>query len=150
MKMLVPLDMNGEKIMNANFDLKFGSLFKLVKCYYKPPTSSQTRYGIITKTSDNHPISFSIPVILHAVIMNTNGVNLKFDVINLPYMFVYWRLSPPEFKQIFLRNFYTSIKDNNKCSDDPLFCIFDRGIIKIVLKNFGKQQFDIDIVISYI
>ena len=76
MKMLVTLDMNGKKILNTNFDLKFGSLFKLVKCYYKPPTSSQTSYGIITKKSDNYPIIFSIPVVLHAVIVNRYGVNL--------------------------------------------------------------------------
>ena len=35
MKMLVPLDMNNKKIMNTNFDLKFGDLFKLFKCYFK-------------------------------------------------------------------------------------------------------------------
>ena len=31
MKMLVPLDMNNQKIMNTNFDLKFGDLFKIYK-----------------------------------------------------------------------------------------------------------------------
>ena len=35
MKMLVPLDMNNQRIMNTNFDLKFGDLFKLIKCYVK-------------------------------------------------------------------------------------------------------------------
>ena len=33
MKMLVPLDMNGKKILNTSFDLKFGDLFKVIKCY---------------------------------------------------------------------------------------------------------------------
>ena len=33
MKMLVPLDMNGKKILNTNYDLKFGDLFKIIKCY---------------------------------------------------------------------------------------------------------------------
>ena len=33
MKMLVPLDMNNQKIMNTNFDLKFGDIFKVIKCY---------------------------------------------------------------------------------------------------------------------
>ena len=36
MKMLVPLDMNGQKIMNTNFDLKFGNLFKIIECFVKP------------------------------------------------------------------------------------------------------------------
>ena len=35
MKMLVPLDMNGKKILNTKFDLKFKDLFKLFKCYFK-------------------------------------------------------------------------------------------------------------------
>ena len=48
MKMLVPLDMNGKKIMNTNFDLKFGDLFKIIKCYVNPP-SQQTLHGILTK-----------------------------------------------------------------------------------------------------
>ena len=51
MKMLVPLDMNDKKIMNTNFDLKFGDLFKLIKCYVNPPL--QTKYGILTRKSDN-------------------------------------------------------------------------------------------------
>ena len=38
MKMLVPLDMNGKKITNTNFDLKFGDLFKLIKCHVNPPS----------------------------------------------------------------------------------------------------------------
>ena len=33
MKMLVPLDMNGQSIMNTNYDLKFGDIFKVIKCY---------------------------------------------------------------------------------------------------------------------
>ena len=31
MKMLVPLDMNGKQLMNVNYDLKFGDIFKLKK-----------------------------------------------------------------------------------------------------------------------
>ena len=46
--MLVPLDMNGKKIMNTNFDLKFGDLFKLIKCHISPPLQQKLR-GILTK-----------------------------------------------------------------------------------------------------
>ena len=42
MKMLVPLDMNGNKILNTKFDLKFIDLFKIIKCYFK------TRQGFRT------------------------------------------------------------------------------------------------------
>ena len=47
MKMLVPLDMNNQKIMNVNYDLKFGDLFKIIKCYVPPPL--QTNYGILNE-----------------------------------------------------------------------------------------------------
>ena len=45
MKMLVPLDMNGKKIMNTNYDLKFGDLFKVIKCY----VSLANRYRFFKK-----------------------------------------------------------------------------------------------------
>ena len=51
MKMLVPLDMNNQKIMNTNFDLKFGSLFKLIKCYVKP--LAQQNLSVLFKKSDD-------------------------------------------------------------------------------------------------
>ena len=33
MKMLVPLDMNGKQLMNVNLNLKFGDIFKIIKCH---------------------------------------------------------------------------------------------------------------------
>ena len=70
MKMLVPLDMNNKKILNVNYDLKFGDLFKIIKCYVPPPL--QTHYGILTRKSDNQHVSFSNPVVLHAITMRKN------------------------------------------------------------------------------
>ena len=40
MKMLVPLDVNNQKIMNVNYDLKFRDLFKIIKCYVTPPIAN--------------------------------------------------------------------------------------------------------------
>ena len=65
MKMLVPLDMNGKKITNTNFDLKFGDLFKIINCYVEPTSQSQ---GILKRKSDNQLVNFSNPVVLHAII----------------------------------------------------------------------------------
>ena len=45
MKMLVPLDMNGQSIMNTNYDLKFGDIFKVIKCY----VSLANRYRLFKK-----------------------------------------------------------------------------------------------------
>ena len=60
MKMLVPLDMNGKKIMNTNYDLKFGDLFKVIKCY----VSLANRYRFFKK-SDNQILILHFPVVLH-------------------------------------------------------------------------------------
>ena len=65
MKMLVPLDMNNQKIMNVNYDLKFGDLFKIVKCYVNPQL--QTNYGILTRKNNNQRVTFPNPVVLHAI-----------------------------------------------------------------------------------
>ena len=44
MKMLVPLDMNGKKIMNTNYDLKFGDLFQIIPCYFRISRQNQKYY----------------------------------------------------------------------------------------------------------
>ena len=46
MKMLLPLDINGKKIMNTNFDLKFGDIFKIIKCILIIHPSSQNVYKV--------------------------------------------------------------------------------------------------------
>ena len=67
MKMLVPLDMNSQRIMNTNFDLKFKDLFKIFKCYMK--------FLILTKKSDNQVLSFTSPVVLHYINLHKTGFN---------------------------------------------------------------------------
>ena len=49
--------------MNTSFDLKFGDIFKLIKCYVK--FIPQRNLAILTKKSDNQFLSFSIPVVVH-------------------------------------------------------------------------------------
>ena len=71
--MLVPLDMNGKKIMNTNFDLKFGDLFKLFKCYFK--VSNQGHRTLLFKKSDNQVLSFISPVVLHSINLHKTGFN---------------------------------------------------------------------------
>ena len=67
MKILVQLDMNNHKIMNTNFHFKFRDIFKIVKCYVEPPL--QTQYGILKRKSDNQQVTFSNPVVIHAIII---------------------------------------------------------------------------------
>ena len=73
MKMLVPLDMNNNKIMNTNFDLKFGDLFKLLKCYFK--VGRQGYRTLLFKKSDNQVLSFTSPVVLHSNNLHKTGFN---------------------------------------------------------------------------
>ena len=47
MKMLVPLDMNGKQLMNGNYDLKFGDIFKVIKCDTR--YSSNRQYFIVVR-----------------------------------------------------------------------------------------------------
>ena len=81
MKMLVPLDMNNQKIMNVNYDLKFGDLFKIIKCYVPPPL--QTNYGILTRKSNDQHVTFPNPVVLHAIITKKTitNINQYIDII---------------------------------------------------------------------
>ena len=73
MKMLVPLDMNNQKIMNTNFDLKFRDPFKLFKCYFK--VSRQGHRTLLFKKSDNQVLSFTSPVVLHYINLHKTGFN---------------------------------------------------------------------------
>ena len=72
MKMLVSLDMNNQRIMNTNFDLKFRDIFKIINCYVEPTGQSQ---GILKRKSDNQPVTFSNPVVLHAIIIKKTFTN---------------------------------------------------------------------------
>ena len=67
MKMLVPLDMNGKQLMNVNYELKFADIFKLIKCYVKP--LAQQNISVLFKKSDDQIFSFSIPFVLHSIIL---------------------------------------------------------------------------------
>ena len=82
MKMLVPLDMNGKKIMNTNFDLKFGDLFKLIKCYFK--VGRQGYRTSLFKKSENQALSFTTPVVLHSINLHKTGFhNEKIRILGI-------------------------------------------------------------------
>ena len=73
MKMLVPLDMNGKKIMNTNYDLKFKDLFKIFKCYFK--VGQQGIRTLLHSKFNNQVVSFSSPVVLHSINLHKTGFN---------------------------------------------------------------------------
>ena len=62
MKMLVPLDMNGKQLMNVNYDLKFGDIFKVIKCDTRYLSNRQ--YFIVVRKDNHQVLSYSSPVIV--------------------------------------------------------------------------------------
>ena len=142
MKMLVPLDMNGKQLMNVNFDLKFKDLFKLIKCYVKP--LAQQNLSVLFKKSDDQILSFSIPVVVHSVILfyRQNFNNNSYISFN-PGGIIFVR------RRISLANLPSQTGNTKFCADLPMMCVFTTGICNISFFNIGKSQFGADIVITY-
>ena len=128
MKLLVPLDMNGKKILNTNFDLKFRDLFKIIKCYVPPPL--QTNYGILTRKSDNQHVNFLNPVVLHAIIIKEDFSSRK------PYVMIVAGSGGADVRISFNKYHFTTLE------------IFERGIRFFRFYNMGQKQFDVDIAIT--
>ena len=71
MKMLVPLDMNGKKILNTNFDLKFSDLFKSFECTTRVSSTFPNEARLV-KNNDNQVLSFSFPIGLLTFVFKDN------------------------------------------------------------------------------
>ena len=62
MKMLVPLDMNNQRIMNTSFDLKFRNIFKIFECSATLNRRNFMKGARLVKKNDNQVLSFNFPV----------------------------------------------------------------------------------------
>ena len=139
MKMLVPLDMNNQKMLN--YELKFGNLFKVIKCYVKH--LPQRNFAGLFKKSDNQSLSFSIPVVIHSItLFNQQKFGNKPYISIMPKGLGFRRI-------ISLDNLPSQSSLHDACIDLPMLCIFNTGIRYISFFNTGNVQFDVDIVISY-
>ena len=81
MKMLVPLDMNGKQLMNVNYDLKFGDIFKVLKCDTR--YSSNRQYFIVVRKDNHQVLSYSSPVIVNSITFHNkktfhNNASMRF------------------------------------------------------------------------
>ena len=67
MKMLVPLDMNGKQLMNVNLNLnlKFGDIFKIIKCGTR--LLNDRRTFILVRKDNNQIFSFSFGVYINSI-----------------------------------------------------------------------------------
>ena len=80
MKMLVPLDMNGKQLMNVNLNLKFGDIFKIVKCNTR--YSSDRRSFILARKDNNHVFGFSVGVYINSITLHNKQTFDKNATIN--------------------------------------------------------------------
>ena len=121
------MDMNGKKIMNTNFDLKFRDIFKIINCYVEPTSQSQ---GILKRKSNNQLVTFSNTVVLHALIIKKTFTNSNqyIDIVSS-------RLGANV--RIFLNNFARTTLE-----------IFENGIRHFRFFGVGNQRFDVIIAVS--
>ena len=136
MKMLVPLDMNGKKIMNTNFDLKFGDLFKIENCLlHNNPPSSQNVYKILRKRNNNLlvPFNISVPVVLNSFILSSFNI----------------KLHDKAFIEIGERITNKITRINIKNLNPIMLRIYKNGINHIHFYNTGNSLFEVIVVMTY-
>ena len=137
MKMLVPLDMNGKKIMNTNYDLKFKDLFKIFKCYFKVGQGGIRT--LLHSKFNNQVVSFSSPVVLHSINLHKTGFNNeKIRILGIS-----------DKEDIFINlNRNLSYTYMNMTHFTMMF-IIDSGIRYIELRRYQGNDFDVDLALAF-
>ena len=142
MKMLVPLDMNGEQLMNVNLDLKFSNIFKIIKC--------DTRYSIdrkfffIVRKDNNQVFSSSVGVFITAITFHNKqtfnkNASIKFISSGIGY--------DHEIK------IESSVFDTGSVRKLNIWLELNTGLRVVRLLNLTnnlRYPFDIDFVLSYL
>ena len=137
MKMLVPLDMNGKKLMNTNFDLKFKDLFKIFKCYFKVGQGGIRT--LLHSKFNNQVVSFTSPVVLHSINLHKTGFNNEKVRI----------LGISNAEDIFINlNRNLSYTYMNMTHFTMMF-IIDSGIRYIELRRYKGNDFDVDLALAF-
>ena len=140
MKMLVSLDMNGKKIINTNFDLKFGDIFKVLKCDTR--YSSDRRYFIVVRKDNHQILSYSSPVIINSITFHNkqsfhNNASIRFITSG--------QSTDREFK-------LGTLISSNLISNLTPWLELNSGFRSVRLKNVVNNfriPFDIDFIISF-
>ena len=137
MKMMVSLDMNNQRIMNTNFDLKFKDLFKLFKCYFK--VGQQGIRTLSHSKINNQVISFTSPVVLHSINLHRTGFNNeKIRILGISNA-----------EDIFInlnRNLSYTYMNNTHFT---MMFIIDTGIRFIELRRYKGSDFDVDLALAF-
>ena len=137
MKMLVPLDMNGKKIINTNYDLKFKDLFKIYKCYFK--VGQQEIRTLLHSKFNNQVVSFSSPLVLHSINLHKTGFNNeKIRILGISNK-----------EDIFINlNRNLSYTYMNMIHFTMMF-IIDSGIRYIESRRYQGNDFDVDLALAF-
>ena len=133
MKMLVPLDMNGKQLINVNYGLKFGNVFKIIKWFVDiSPQSQDSFVKLINK------LVFILTIRLH----NKNTFDKNATMTFFPSGFT---------DGFSFKIHYMLLGRPSGCYDLPLTCDFDTGIRSVFLSNThnNNSPFDLDIILSY-
>ena len=141
MKMLVPLDMNGKQLMNVNFNLKFGDIFKIIKCH--TVYSHNRSFFVLARKDNNQFFSFSVGVYINSMTFHNNHSFDKNATMTLSTI----GLSPD----------YVILLSNELVNTGPVrhltpWLEFSRGLrnVKFInLKNNIRSPFDVDVIVSY-
>ena len=145
MKMLVPLDMNGKQLMNVNYDLKFGNLFKIIKCYASSLFSNTSL--ISHKKSDNMIFTTATPIVTHSINLYKYRDFGRYPRVTIAQngkrTRIIKNIEPPTYSP-------STGNANEYCFDIPMMCVFSSGILVIYLKETGKTRFDVDLIVSYL
>ena len=141
MKMLVPLDMNGKQLMNVNYGLKFGNVFKIINCFVDISPQSQDSFVRLKSNRArfvvNRPV-FILTIRLHNKNTFDKNATMTFFPSGLTNGFSF-------------KIHYMLLGRPSGCYDLPLTCDFDTGLRSVFLSNThnNNSPFDLDIILSY-
>ena len=144
MKMLVPLDMNGKQLLNfnLNLNLKFGDIFKIVKCDTR--YSRDRRSFILTRKDNNHVFGFTVDLYINSIILHNKR---PFDR-NASILFETKGIQ--QFHNILLSSLVIDTGLHRNLSP-WLECTTGLQRIRLInLTNNMRFPFDVDIIYSFI
>ena len=137
MKMLVPLDMNGKQLMNVNLNLKFGDIFKIIKCH--TVYSNNRSFFVLARKDNNQFFSFSVGVYINSMTFHNKN---SFD-----------KNATMTISAIGLSSDYVILLSDSLVNRHLTpWLEFSRGLrnVKFInLKNNIRSPFDVDVIVSY-
>ena len=141
MKMLVSLDMNGKQLMNVNLNLKFGDIFKIIKCH--TVYSHNRSFFVLARKDNNQFFSFSVGVYINSMTFHNKNSFDKNATMTL--------------SAIGLSNDYVILLSDSLVNTGPVrhltpWLEFSRGLRNIIFKNLKNNirfPFDVDVIVSY-